>query len=218
MTALLIDCDGTLCDTLSIWTHLAEDDLIARGLKPEASLKEDIAPFSMAQAAYFICSRYGLGCGPEAVIAAWEDQLSHFYRAEAPAKAGARQFLERASQLGLPAYCVTLTPLSLVGPLLDRTGLAPLLAGIFSGHDLRLGKDSPALYSYAAKAAGRAPSQCLVIEDSLFALQVAMDAGFQGWAFIDDWHGPDQAEALKAQAQATLYRWPEAEALLTGLK
>lgn len=218
MTTLLIDCDGTLCDTLSIWTHLAEDDLIARGLKPEASLKEDIAPFSMTQAADFICSRYGLGCGPQAVIAAWEDRLSHFYRAEAPAKAGAYQFLQAARQLGLPAYCVTLTPLSLVGPLLDRTGLAPLLAGIFSGHDLRLGKDSPALYSYAAKEAGQPPARCLVIEDSLFALQVAMGAGFQGWAFIDDWHGPDQAEALKAQAQATLHHWSEGSPLLAALK
>lgn len=209
MKAFFIDCDGTLCDTLSIWRHLAEDDLRARGISPRADLNAAIASYNLHQAAAYIKESYALACGTEDLLTAWEARLEDFYRYEAPAKAGAGAFLKGARALGIACYCVSLTPEGLIRPLLKRVGLLDDLDAVFSGHELDLGKDSPALYTYAASQVGLRPADGVVIEDSHFALQTAAAAGFHCWAFLDDFHGSDHNRALAGDADAVLQSWQE---------
>ncbi len=214
--AFLIDCDGTLCDTLPLWETLAVDDLTARGITPDADLAETLATLTLAEAADHLIRRHQLDLTQAALIAAWEARLANGYRHTAPAKPGVLGALQLLRERRLPAYAVTLSPRSLVDPLLRRTGVYPYLGGIISGHDQHLGKTDPALFEFAARITERPTVGCIVVEDSLFALETAHAAGFPTIAFYDPQHGEDHWQCCCAVADSAVRNWTEFFALITG--
>ena len=56
---------------------------------------------------------------------------------------------------------------------------------IFSCYDIRKWKPDPAIYLYAAKQMGFRPEDCIVIEDSPFGVQAAIEGGFDILIYAD---------------------------------
>src|SRR5271166_2762008 len=79
------------------------------------------------------------------------------------------------------------------------TGYETLFApNIFSAAEVSRGKPHPDLFLFAARAMGVAPSDCLVIEDSVAGVKAARAAGMTAFGFIGGSHfsGPTQAAEL----------------------
>lgn len=212
----LMDCDGTLCDTLPLWRTLAADDLTDRGITPDADLAATLATLTLIEAADYLIQHHCLDLPRDELIAAWEARIADGYHHTAPAKPGVLGALQLLRQRGLPAYAVTLSPRTLVDPLFRRTGIYPYLDGIISGHDRHLGKTDPALYELAAETAARPSAGCVVVEDSLFALETAHAAGFPTIAFYDPQHGDDHWRRCCALADYAVYNWTEFFTLIAG--
>lgn len=212
----LIDCDGTLCDTLPLWENLAAEDLLARGIAPLDDLSEALASLTVAEAAAYIIAHYPLSLSEEALMSAWEARLAAGYRHRAPAKEGAMGALHLLRKRALPACCVTLSPRNLVDPLLRRTGLYPYLSDLVSGHDLGLGKSDGALFDDVARQNKRPAEACIVVDDSLFALERAKAEGFVTIAFYDPFHGAEDWQRASDLADFAVRNWRDFFALIAA--
>lgn len=85
------------------------------------------------------------------------------------------------------------------------TGLADLFDHVFSASEVRHGKPAPDLFLHAASRMGTAPSDCLVIEDSLAGIQAARAAGMRVIGFTGGGHcGPGHADSLRDVGATTI--------------
>ncbi len=99
---------------------------------------------------------------------------------------------------------------------LALTGLTAFFGPyIFSGMDVAHGKPAPDLFLHAARSMGFAPSDCVVIEDSVMGVQAAVRAGmpvigFTGGSHSDPAHGAHLREAGAAMVVSTMADLPDA--------
>lgn len=82
---------------------------------------------------------------------------------------------------------------------LERNGLLSFFDKIYTTSEIGESKHSPRVYLTAAEALGTELSRTLVVEDSLYALQTAGNAGFLTAGIYDALGEPDQ-EQLKKDA------------------
>jgi len=99
---------------------------------------------------------------------------------------------------------------------LGKCGLMPYFKGrIFSGHELPRSKPAPDVYLAAAAAIGVAPSNCLVVEDTITGVTAGIAAGATVFGYSPPEAGHDAPDALrKAGATLIFTRMAELPALL----
>lgn len=115
------------------------------------------------------------------------------------AKSGARELLQCLAEQKIPAAVATSSPREHICRALERNGLLSFFGKIYTTSEIGESKHSPRVYLTAAEALGTEPSQTLVVEDSLYALQTAGNAGFLTAGIYDALGEPDQ-EQLKKDA------------------
>ena len=84
---------------------------------------------------------------------------------------------------------------------LERLGLLPYFRAIFTTGELGVSKHRPDIYHLAAQ--GVPPRQCLVAEDSLYALQTAAAAGYRTVGIFDA-NGEADQQGLRNAAEVYL--------------
>ena len=178
--AAVFDLDGVVLDSMSIWKDLGARYLLRRGLTPEPGLGELLFAMSMEQGADYLRTHYPL---PESadVLADLSAMLRDYYYNEVPEKDGARTALAFLRDRGVSVTAATSSPRSHVTRALERLGLLPCFEAIYTTGELGVSKHRPDIYHLAAQ--GVPPRQCLVAEDSLYALQTAAAAAIAPWAF-----------------------------------
>ncbi len=98
---------------------------------------------------------------------------------------GAADMLRATTELGLPYRIASNSSHEEMAAKFAATGLAGLVAGrCHSAKDVGVGKPAPALFLAAAAAAGVAPPDCLVLEDSLPGVIAALRAGMVCVAYV----------------------------------
>ena len=92
---------------------------------------------------------------------------------------------------------------------LRKTGLWDLFAPhIYSADHVTHAKPAPDLFLHAANALGVAPSDCLVIEDSVNGVKAALAAGMRVWGFAGGGHMDDAvARGSPRLARAIVDDW-----------
>lgn len=189
----IFDVDGTLLDSMHIWDSIGEDYLRSLGYEPREKLNEKFKTMSLAQAAAYYRSEYGVTLSVERICAEVNGRIENFYRDEAQLKPGAAEFLERLAQKGIKLAIATATDDYLVEAALRRCGVVSLFSGLFTCAMTGRGKTEPDIYRTAAARLGTQPRETLVFEDALYALKTARAAGFPTAAVYDP-HEPGQKE------------------------
>ncbi|HEY1632558.1 MAG TPA: HAD-IA family hydrolase [Rhizomicrobium sp.] len=103
---------------------------------------------------------------------------------------------------------------------LKLTGLWERFAPhIYSAEHVVHAKPAPDLFLHAADALGIAPSDCLVIEDSVNGVRAGAAAGMRVWGFMGGGHMDEPARARLEQAgvERIVAHWQEAAELLAAL-
>jgi HAD superfamily hydrolase (TIGR01509 family) len=77
---------------------------------------------------------------------------------------------------------------------------------IYAGDDVSRGKPAPDLFIHTATRIGIAPSNCLVIEDSIHGVAAGIAAGMTVWGFVGGPHClPNQADRLRKAGANTIF-------------
>ena len=180
--AVLIDLDGTLLDTIDDLAGAANAMLIELGHSPRPV--EQMRSFvgkgadSLVQRA--LTGRLDGQVEPAQLLSAVEVFRRHYARENgvtARCYPGVREGLAAMKSKGLSLACVTNKPIGFTLPLLERTGLMPAFDIVIGGDSLPRKKPDPAQLLHVCKGFDIAPSEAVMIGDSVNDAQAARAAG-----------------------------------------
>jgi HAD superfamily hydrolase (TIGR01509 family) len=210
---VIFDCDGVLVESEVLATRCEYEALQAFGC---ALSQAEYAELAIGRKAWQIDAllreRYGLEL-PEGFWNGALKRLEQLLRTELVAVEGAAAAVRA---LDLDTCVASSSSLARLDLELGVTGLLPLFAGrVYSAEQVPQPKPAPDVYLYAARCMGRAPEQCLVIEDSLVGVEAALAAGMRVLAFQGGHHiTPAITERLR---QSGAHGWFQRMAELPGL-
>ena len=195
---VIFDCDGTLVDSERIANEVFADLITAEGL-----------PTTFAE-----CVERYMGRSASSCVARIERDLGRPLRTELlslraagvdrrlaeelTAIPGIREALDVLAAAGT-AVCVasSSTPTEIEFRL-RHSGLAEFFGGaVFSATMVPNGKPAPDVFLHAAKEMGRAPRDCVVVEDSVAGVLAGKAAGMRVIGFAD-LMAPDALRAAEA--------------------
>lgn len=175
----IFDLDGTLVDSMSYWSQLAEEYLHSRGVAQVPNhILEAIKPMTMEESADLFRRTFGLDISPSHMIAQMESMMNAHYRNDIPLKEGVATYLEQLHQAGTAMCVASATAEPLVELCLTRLGVRHYFQFLLSCETVGVGKTQPDIYLQAAQRLGCAPADAAVYEDAVYAAATAKDAGF----------------------------------------
>ena len=111
--------------------------------------------------------------------------LMDFYHNIAAPKAGAIRVMEAMRARGIKMCVATATDRPLAEPALRRCGMLKYIERIFTCGEENTSKTSPDIFLNAAAFLGTDAGETLVVEDALYAVRTAKNAGFPVVAVYD---------------------------------
>lgn len=189
MPLVIFDCDGVLVDSEPISLAVLMDMLAGSGIS--IGLEEASALFlgrSLASMVKTAEAEYGLTID-DAFLAEMRGRLHARFRSELRPTQDVVAALEALEAAGI-AWCVASSsqPERIVLSL-TVTGIKPRFdPRIFSATMVERGKPAPDLFLHAAASMGRAPAECVVIEDSPAGIMAARAAGMRVLAYTGGSH------------------------------
>lgn len=107
MGGVILDIDGTVLDSMSIWQDAGVRYLASQQIEAEPGLAEKIYYMSIPEAALYMRTRYGLEQSVKEISQGIKDVVRDFYYYEAPLKAGVKEFLQKMSDRKIPVVAAT---------------------------------------------------------------------------------------------------------------
>jgi mannitol-1-/sugar-/sorbitol-6-phosphatase len=206
--ALLFDLDGVLVDSSECVRRICTDWAIARGLDPE------------------FVFRMGQGRRVQDTIRAIASHLdvdaevATLVGMEARSTDGLSPVAGADALLGkLPsdAWAVVTSGARAVATLRLRHVGLPLPQTLITGDDVERGKPDPEGYLAAARALGRDPSECIVIEDAPAGIDAARAAGMRSIGVAGTFPAAELVNAtVVVPSLASIRVWVEGRGLRVG--
>jgi len=192
--AAIFDVDGTLLDTMPVWTTSGVRYLRSLGIEAESDLPEILFKMTVDMAALYMKETYGLSQSVEEICRGVLDLVEGFYREEATFKPGARELLEELKEAGVPMAIATSTHKHCILAAFDRLGYTAYFDGILTCPEMGTHKSEPDIFFEAARIMNVKPEETWVFEDGLYAVKTAKKAGFKTVGIYDEVSKADQQE------------------------
>ena len=199
ITGCIFDLDGTLLDSMKLWSTVGRDYLISLGKKPNSDLDERLREMSMRQASAYFISDYGIVKTPEEIAQGINDTMEDNYKHRAFPKEGVIDFLEAMMKKGVKMCIASATDTYLIEYALKANNMEKYFEGIFSCTDVGSGKDEPHIYNQALKFLGTDKDTTYVFEDALYAIKTLKANDFKVVGIADKF-SEDQQEIIKKKA------------------
>ncbi len=185
MKYAIFDMDGTLIDSMWIWDRAASNFLRAHGITPPDDVDSTFKTFTIAGACHYLKTHFGVVGSDEEIVAAINQMASDGYD-RVMMKPGIVEFLTYLAEKGVSMAVASSTDKVLIEKTLTRLGLRRFFAHIVSSGDVGVGKSSPKVFDEALFRLGGNKEECVVFEDSFFAMNTAKSAGYRIAAVRDN--------------------------------
>lgn len=179
VSGMIFDVDGTLLDSMPVWAHSGERYLATLGIHAPKTLGRILFSMTMQEGAQYIKKTYGLSQTAEEIQAGIIHTVEEAYDKEMGCKRAADAFLKELQAAGIPMTVVTSGDRRLVLAAFERLGIAPYFKEILTCTEFGSGKDDPAIFHAAAKRMGSLTASTWVVEDALYAIRTAKEAGYR---------------------------------------
>lgn len=203
----IFDVDGTLLDSMGIWTDAGSRYIESLRLVPEENLGEILFRMSLEEGGSYLKENYHLEQSEREIIDGVLKIVQDFYFFEVQAKPQMPEVLETLEKQHIPMVIATSSDRICVEKALCRVGLRHYFSSIFTCTEVGAGKTEPVIYLRAAEYLGTQPEETLVYEDAVHALLTAKRAGFRTVGVYDryseaDWNviRKEADELLEPQA------------------
>lgn len=204
----IFDLDGTILDSMFIWSSITERFLRSCGHTPKEGLSDTINHMSMRNACEYIREEYGLPYSADEIMDKVVSGADDFYRHEAGLKPGAGELLRELDSRNIKMCIVTANVRTLAEAALERNGIDKYFQEIITCNETGFIKDEPFIFRFAAERLGLDKKDVMVFEDSVHAAVSAKKDGFHVTAIFDEHESA--ADELKAAADHYIYDLSEA--------
>jgi len=177
--AAIFDMDGTLIDSMGVWTRIDIDFLEKRGFQVPKNLKASIEHLTFLECAEYFKKNFALQDTLQEIMDEWNEMAKDAYEFNIKLKPGAKEYLNLLKSLGIKLSIATSNTLSLIDKVLKSNEIYSLFESITTVDEVTRGKNFPDIYLLAAKKLGVLPNECLVFEDILPAVLGAKAAGMK---------------------------------------
>lgn len=189
----IFDMDGTLLDSMGLWSDIDREFLAKRGIDVPSDYLQAVIYLGAMGTALYTIDRFNLSDTPEGLIAEWNSMAAEKYKT-IPEKPGALEYLEYLNGKGVQIALATATDIKLVNAALEDRKLNSYIGSITTVPEVGIGKESPDIYLKACEKMNLKPSECIVFEDILIGIQTAKKAGFAAVAMHDDFSGNNERQ------------------------
>ena len=199
--AAIFDLDGTLLDSMSIWSNLCREFLLRHNIEEDIDLDSKLGVISIYNALEYLIKEFDLQVTLDDAYAETWQIVEDFYRSKAQIKPGIKVILEHLRSHNIPCGVITATEYGLVIPALERSGLSGYFKQVFSCSEMQTSKRTPEVFFQMSELLGASPAETIVFEDALYAASTAKKAGFSVAAVYDC----SEKEPIKLQKTADWY-------------
>jgi HAD superfamily hydrolase (TIGR01509 family) len=200
---VIFDCDGVLVDSEPL--SMRADVMLLKRFGIEMSEAEAHNRFvgkTFQAMLDEMMVEFGVGF-PPGQHEVKNRMVEDLYRAELQIVDGVRDVLAELKWRGLSISIGSNSPKARVELAVELTGIAHRFDRIVSFEDVANGKPAPEIFQKAARLAGAAPEECLVVEDSLTGVTAGFAAGIRTLGFTGTHHDPAEHGArLRATGAA----------------
>jgi HAD superfamily hydrolase (TIGR01509 family) len=178
MQAVIFDMDGLMLDTEPLaaraWTVAAA----ARRMRYDEAVNPRLVGRTFADCRTLILDHHGSDYPVDMLMDAWHEAYDAIVEREGVAlKPGLLELLDWLEAQHIDKGVATSTRRERARAKLEQTGLIARFSALVGGDEIAHGKPAPDIFLLAAKRLGRAPRDCLVLEDSPAGLEAALRAG-----------------------------------------
>lgn len=210
--AVIFDVDGSLADSMWIWSAIDREYLGRFGLAVPADLGHSIGGLSLRETAYYFKARFGIKDPVDKVMEDWHRMSIDKYRHEIFLKPGAEDLLDFLRGRGIPMAIATSNSRVLAETFLEARGLTDTFACVITGDEVERGKPDPQIYLLAAAGIPADPARCLVFEDIPAGIRAGKAAGMEVCSVYDKAaHGLQKKKEELADYSITDFRDLELE-------
>lgn len=196
LKGLIIDLDGTLLDSMACWDTVGADFLRNQNVIPPDNLHEIIKEMSFEESAQYFVDTFNLHFSVADVIDEINKMVDDAYRHTIKLKPYAEDALKKMKAQGMKLCIATVTQYKLAELALTRLGVMDYFEFIITCSEVGHGKNMPHIYQKAAQLLLLEPSDVGVIEDALYCIKTAKEAGFYVIGMYDKSYQSDR-EAIK---------------------
>lgn len=172
----IFDMDGTLIDSMWIWSKVDEEYLKKRNIDLPENLKEEIEHMSFLEVAQYFKNRFNLPDTLEEIQNEWNSMAIDYYSNDVNLKPGAKEFLSLLKSKGIKIGLATSNYSLLIEIALKKNKIYDFFDSITTTDEVTRGKDFPDVYLLAAERLNLKPEECVVFEDILPAVKGAKSA------------------------------------------
>lgn len=173
----IFDMDGTLIDSMWIWSKIDVDYLTKRNIPVPPNLKDDIEHLSFYETAKYFKEKFNISDSIERIMDDWNNMAYTEYVNNVTLKPYAKQFLDILKKLNIKIALATSNCTLLLEAALKTLNIYDYFDVIVTTDEVERGKAFPDVYLLAAERLNLKPSECIVFEDILPAVKGAKSAG-----------------------------------------
>lgn len=161
----IFDLDGTLLNSLGVWSDIDVRFLSKRNLNVPEDYAQNIAALSFKQVAEYTIRYFNLNLRVEDVMKEWFDMALHEYSNNVLLKPYALEYLYFLKEKDVKLCTASNLPSVLSKPVLENNGVLELFDAFFEPKDVGKSKKYPDLFLYCANKLNTDPTNCMVFED-----------------------------------------------------
>lgn len=191
--AIIFDIDGTLVDSMHVWTDIDDIFLEKYHLEEPENFHEGMEGKSYSETAqYFLDLFPELPHTQKELEEEWHEMAFEIYTKELQLKKGAYEFILTMHREGKKLGVATSNSRDLAEGLLKNNAVWPYLDSVWTSDEAKAGKPAPDVYLKVAESLGVKPERCLVFEDVPNGILAGKNAGMKVCAVEDPFSKPQE--------------------------
>lgn len=206
--AVIFDLDGTLVDSMDIWSKIDEEYLKSFGLEVPANIQKEITHLSLTETARYFKEKFDIKDSINSIIDKWNRMAFNHYSNNVSLKEGVLDYLKQLKENNIKIALATSNSVPLLEATLKNNGIYEYFDAISTSEEVKKSKENPDIYLLSAKKLNVDPKDCIVFEDIPQAVKGAKLAGMTVVAVYDK-SSEDSKEELITIADKYIYDFNE---------
>lgn len=191
---LIFDLDGTLIDSMHVWEKIDIDYLSTKGHTVPKNIKDEITHLSLTETANYFKRTFNIDDSVCDILKTWNAMAYKEYSENIKLKNGVLEYLTYLKENGYKIALATSNSNELLTAVLKNNNIYHLFDAISTSDEVGKSKANPDIYLLSAKKLNLNPTECIVFEDIVQAINGAKLANMRTVSVFDNQSESELAE------------------------